>query len=96
LLASLVALTVAAAPAPAAVARALGEAPPGGARAVRATAPVVGAPYLLSPLGEGAGPDPDPRFRLDAFDCMTFVETAVALGSASSLEEGRRALDDVR
>jgi hypothetical protein len=70
--------------------------PAGGARASAATRALVGAPYLPSPLGEGEGPDPDPRFRLDAFDCMTFVETAVALASASSLEEARRALDDLR
>lgn len=79
----------------AAVARAL-AAPAGGPRAASATAPLLGARYLTSPLGEGAGPDPDPRFRLDAFDCVTFVETAVALGSAATLEEARRALDDVR
>lgn len=51
---------------------------------------------MLSPLGEGAGADPDPRFSLDAFDCMTFVETAAALGSSRSLEEARVALDDIR
>jgi hypothetical protein len=68
----------------------------GGPRAVGATAPLLGAPYALSPLGEGSGRDPDPRFRLDAFDCMTLVETAVALGSASTLAEARAALDDVR
>jgi hypothetical protein len=79
-----------------AVAGALAAAPAGGARAALATRPLLGAPYLLSPLGEGAGRDPDPRFRLDAFDCMTFVETAVALASASSLAEARVALDDVR
>lgn len=78
------------------VSAALGSAPAGGARAVAATEAFLGAPYLASPLGEGEGPDPDPRFRLDAFDCMTFVETAVALGSASSPEEAARALDDVR
>ncbi len=78
------------------VAAALRRSPPGGARAVAATQPLLGAPYLASPLGEGEGPDPDPRFRLDAFDCMTFVETAVALGSAATLAEGARALDDVR
>jgi len=78
------------------IAAALRTAAPGGARAAAATRPLVGAPYLLSPLGEGAGPDPDPRFRLDAFDCMTFVETAVALGSASSLAGAALALDDVR
>lgn len=78
------------------IVRALETTPPGGARAAAATQPLVGAPYAPSPLGEGEGRDPDPRFRLDAFDCMTFVETAVALASASSLEEARAALDDVR
>jgi hypothetical protein len=75
---------------------AVAAAPAGGPRAVEATRALVGAPYLASPLGEGSGPDADPRFRLDAFDCMTFVETAVALGSAASTEEAALALDDVR
>jgi hypothetical protein len=80
-----------------AVTAALGAgAPAGGPRAAAATAPLLGLRYLLSPLGEGAGLDPDPRFRLDAFDCVTFVETAMALGSAASLDEARRALDDIR
>jgi N-acetylmuramoyl-L-alanine amidase-like protein len=68
----------------------------GGPRAAAATRALVGAPYAISPLGEGKGRDPDRRFRLDAFDCMTFVETAVALGSSGSLAEAQRALDDVR
>jgi N-acetylmuramoyl-L-alanine amidase-like protein len=89
-------LALAATPEEAAVAAALRSAPPGGARAAAATAPLLAAPYLPSALGEGSGPDPDPRFRLDAFDCMTFVETAVALGSASTIDEARRAMDDVR
>lgn len=54
------------------------------------------APYLLSPLGEGALPDRDPRFRVDAFDCTTFVETGIALALARDLEDARRLLDDVR
>lgn len=82
--------------APPALLRALAERPPGPERAVAATAPLVGRSYLLSPLGEGSGPDPDPRFRLDAFDCVTFVETAIALGSAADLAEAERILDDVR
>lgn len=92
----LAALALATSPLDAAVAAALRSTPPGGPRAARSTATFVGAPYLPSALGEGFGPDPDPRFRLDAFDCMTFVETAVALGSASSPGEAARALDDVR
>ncbi|HET9552367.1 MAG TPA: N-acetylmuramoyl-L-alanine amidase-like domain-containing protein [Anaeromyxobacteraceae bacterium] len=90
-------LALLAAPPDAAVSRALASgAEPGGERAARATAPLLGRPYRLDPLGEGSGPDPDPRFRLDAFDCMTLVETAVALGSSATLDEARRALDDVR
>jgi hypothetical protein len=97
LLALLASLGFAAAPEiPAALGSALRSAPPGGARAAAATRALLGAPYLLSPLGEGFGSDPDPRFRLDAFDCMTFVETAVAFASASSVVEARRALDDIR
>jgi hypothetical protein len=82
--------------APAGLLHALSAAPPGAARAVAATRALLGVPYLRDPLGEGGGPDPDPRFRLDAFDCVTFVETAVALGSSRTLGEAARALDDVR
>jgi hypothetical protein len=75
---------------------AAGAAPSGGPRAAAASAPLVGVRYRLGPLGEGRGPDPDPRFRLDAFDCVTFVETALALGAGRDEEEVRRALDDLR
>jgi hypothetical protein len=37
------------------------------------------APYRLGPLGEETEPDLDPRMRLDAFDCTTYVETVLAL-----------------
>jgi hypothetical protein len=79
-----------------ALAAALGGMPAGGARADRATRALLGVRYLLSPLGEGVGRDPDPRFRLDAFDCMTFVETAIALGNARTLDQVPVLLDDVR
>jgi hypothetical protein len=75
---------------------AAGAAPPGGPRAAAATLPLLGARYQLGPLGEGLGPDPDPRFRLDAFDCVTFIETAMALGAGRTEDEVRRALDDIR
>lgn len=39
----------------------------------------VGTPYLASPLGEGSGKDPDPLFRFDAVDCLSFVEQSIAL-----------------
>lgn len=62
------------------------------------SAAFVGAPYLLSPLGEGPGngPDPDPRFRADAFDCTTFVETTLALALAPDLARGQQLLDVIR
>lgn len=58
----------------------------------------VGAPYQLSPLGEGEGvlPDVDPRLRFDAFDCTTFVETSIALALAGNLDEARGLLDVLR
>lgn len=62
----------------------------------RVTRGLLAAPYLLSPLGEGAMPDPDPRFRLDAFDCTTFVETAIALAQCDSLPAIEKLLDRVR
>jgi len=68
----------------------------GAERASWASSLLVGAPYRPSPLGEGSGFDPDPRFRLDAFDCVTFVETAMALGNAGTVSEAERLLDDVR
>ena len=60
------------------------------------TDPFVGAPYHLSALGEGSGIDPDPRLRFDAFDCTTFVETAMALALAHDVTEARALLDVIR
>jgi hypothetical protein len=74
----------------------LASRPPGPARAAFAAGLLRGAPYRTSPLGEGSRPDRDPRFRLDAFDCVTLVETAIALGNAGSVAEARALLDDVR
>lgn len=67
-------------------------------RAVWGSGLVVGMPYRTSPLGEGPGGslDADPRFRLDAFDCVTLVETALALGRATSVAEAARLLDAIR
>ncbi|MGZ6134961.1 MAG: N-acetylmuramoyl-L-alanine amidase-like domain-containing protein, partial [Myxococcaceae bacterium] len=51
------------------------------------SAQFLGTPYAHSPLGEGEGPDPDPRLRLDRMDCLTFVETVMALALSSSVED---------
>lgn len=65
-------------------------------RIERLTRDLKGAPYVSSPLGEGTPPDADPRFRLDAFDCTTFVETAIALTRASDAAAIPSALDQIR
>jgi hypothetical protein len=59
---------------------------------------LVGAPYVLNPLGEGGagGPDADPRVRYDAFDCTTFVETAMALSHVDTSAQVTRLLDTIR
>lgn len=43
---------------------------------------LLGKPYTLDGLGEGHGHDPDPLARYDAFDCIGFVEEALALALA--------------
>lgn len=45
----------------------------------------LGARYVNDPLGEGVAPDTDPLIRTDAFDCTTFVETALADGDVNRL-----------
>ena len=49
----------------------------------------VGVEYINNPLGEGFLPDSDPLMRLDAFDCTTFVETALADGDLNRLTKIR-------
>ena len=49
----------------------------------------VGKPYVNNPLGEGVVPDSDPIIRFDAFDCTTFVETALADGDIDKLNHIR-------
>jgi hypothetical protein len=58
--------------------------------------PFVGTPYGNSPLGEGVGVDPDPRLRWDVVDCLTFVETSIALAVAPSQDRLLSVLDDIR
>jgi hypothetical protein len=56
----------------------------------------LGTPYAYSPLGEGEGVDPDPRFRLDQVDCLTFVETVMALALSDTAEDVLHLLDSIR
>jgi hypothetical protein len=65
-------------------------------RLLRVSGRFLGTPYLFSPLGEGQGEDPDPPFRLDAVDCLTFVEQTLALSLASSEAELPSLLEGIR
>lgn len=49
----------------------------------------IGASYVADPLGEMRAPDTDPLIRTDAFDCTTFVETALANGDVKKLNKIR-------
>jgi HEAT repeat protein len=55
-----------------------------------------GVPYMESPLGEGAGIDPDPLYRWDGVDCLTYVEQVLALTHARRPEEMLPVLLDLR
>jgi hypothetical protein len=72
--------------------------PSGWPRVREATAAFLGTHYVHSPLGEGEGGDfdRDPRVRYDAVDCVTFVETALALGNAATAADAERLLDEIR
>lgn len=49
---------------------------------------LLGKPYVLGALGEGPSGefDQNPLYRFDAFDCLTFVSTVLALAHARDLE----------
>ncbi len=65
-------------------------------RLIAISAHFLGTPYVVSPLGEGSGKDPDPLIRFDAVDCLTFVEETMALGLAASADEVQRILAQIR
>lgn len=56
---------------------------PLGERMAAATAAFLGLPYAVDAAGELAADDPDPPARYDTFDCLTFVEEALALTLAA-------------
>lgn len=65
-------------------------------RLVEASDGFLGTPYVVSPLGEGSGFDPDPRVRFDAVDCLTFVEETIALSLAKTESEMPALLQQLR
>lgn len=69
-----------------------------GKRIDLASAAFLGVPYVIDPLGEGPGaqPDPDPIVRYDGVDCVTYVEEVLALSQASSLDDATAVLQKIR
>ena len=55
----------------------------------------LGTKYILNPLGEENAPDTDPLIRFDAFNCTTFVETALANGNKDKLNKIRYKNGDI-
>ncbi|WP_367607062.1 N-acetylmuramoyl-L-alanine amidase-like domain-containing protein [Legionella sp. W05-934-2] len=55
-------------------------------------------PYILFPLGEGITGEYDqqPRYRLDGFDCETFVTTQLALALSNSPQSFKQCIDKMR
>jgi hypothetical protein len=65
-------------------------------RVVAVSEGFLGTRYQLSPLGEGEGPDADPRLSFDAVDCVTFVEEVMALSVSPDAEALLPTLDGIR
>lgn len=62
------------------------------------SAQFIGKPYEISPLGESTQDHYDqfPLYRTDAFDCVTFVETVVALALANNPETFKQYINQIR
>lgn len=58
----------------------------------------IGVPYVLGSLGEGpkALYDQFPQYRVDGFDCDTYVNTVVSLALASSLPSFQQCIKKMR
>jgi hypothetical protein len=66
------------------------------ARFAAASEGFLGTAYVLSPLGEGAGHDPDPLVRYDAADCLTMVEQSLALAITPEASQVIETLNHIR
>ncbi len=56
----------------------------------------LGFPYKLNPLGENSGIDKDPIYRFDSFDCMTYVETVLALSFSKNKNDFIETINNIR
>lgn len=58
----------------------------------------LGKPYLLGALGEGVSGEYDqfPLYRTDAFDCLTFVETVLAIALSNDFNSFKLNMNNIR
>lgn len=56
----------------------------------------LGTPYFRDPLGENGGIDKDPIYRFDKFDCLTFVETMLALTFSKNSDDFENIIKRIR
>lgn len=59
---------------------------------------LVGKPYILTALGDGLQSrfDQGPLYRMDAFDCQTYVDTVVAIALAADLTSFKQCIRRIR
>jgi hypothetical protein len=67
-----------------------------GQRMKLVTDPLLGADYIIDAIGEEKLPDLDPFVRYDAFDCLTFVEEAMALSLGENPAEITKIRNELR
>ena len=65
-------------------------------RLERISAHLLESPYLNNPLGGGPDAQESLVVRFDGFDCVTYVETVLALAQSRSAGEFREALREMR
>lgn len=65
-------------------------------RIVRISESVLGRPYVEGSLGGGAELHEEFRLSLDAFDCVTYIETVLALALARTIEEFIDTIREIR
>lgn len=68
------------------------------ARLEAASRALIGRPYVLGTLGEGDSTkgDAKPRLSLDAFDCVTFIETSLAMAVSGDTATLLAHMDSIR
>src|SRR5947209_3364169 len=67
-----------------------------GERLERISAHLLESPYLNNPLGGGPDVQESLVIRFDGFDCVTYVETALALAGSRTIDEFCDALREMR